>query len=925
MATDNVIVLKGLGTAAGVPQQITGGHASGLVVGELAVNTAASAVANRGHVFMGVSHTTSANTTNISVGSPTTEQYRADQEGGIVWVGAPILNEDDMSSDSDVHLATQQSVKAYVDTATASNRDIDGLGALGGTGVAQGDYFLISDNGTEKKITASNLEDWIFGNVSSDISIAAGGAATIGATKVTGAMLNDDAISGQDAIGGAPANSDELLLSDGGVLKSLTIANLAASAEFASGVPTTITVADESSDTTCFPLFATAVTGDLGPKTGTNLTFNSSTGALAATSFSGNLSGSDIASGTVAAARVATLNQDTSGTAAIATTVTLTDEGSDTTCFPVFAQTATGNIAMETDASALTYNSGTSSLAATTFVGALTGDASGSSGSCTGNAATATALASGRTIAMTGDVAWTSPSFDGSGNVTAAGTIQANAVEGSMLNTDVVSAQTALTSGLASTDELMVSDAGTLKRMDTSVLQSYLQSNLTFTTNTDADVTNANLLTKLAALESSSGASDQNITIGTDSGDTIVITGNLQVSGTTTTVDSTTVNLNDHNVVLDSGNSTSAVIDGAGITLEGGSGDDATFTYSTTGPQFEMKLGSSYEDLEVAKLTAASLDIEGNVDVNGTMEADAYTVDGATLQVYVEDTVGAMLDGTETNIAVSYDASNNNLDFVVASDLDTSGNAATATLAATSTVVDAAAASTTYYPALVDGLTGAQALEAESGFTFVGNTGILSATGFSGSGASLTSLNGSNISSGTVAAARVATLNQNTTGTAATVTTAAQPAITSLGTLTSLAVDNITINGNDISSTAGTDLTITPLGGQQIVLDGTIIVDAGVVTGATSITSTSFVGALTGQASTVATITGLAPDTATTQATQGAITSAANLATVGTIGTGVWNGTKIASAYLDDDTCHLSVAQTLSSKTIAGGAYTAAA
>lgn len=44
----------------------------------------------------------------------------------------------------------------------------------------------------------------------------------------------------------------------------------------------------------------------------------------------------------------------------------------------------------------------------------------------------------------------------------------------------------------------------------------------------------------------------------------------------------------------------------------------------------------------------------------------------------------------------------------------------------------------------------------------------------------------------------------------------------------------------------------------------------------------------------VSTITGLAPDTATTQATQAAITSAANLATVGTITTGVWTGTDIA-------------------------------
>ncbi len=56
------------------------------------------------------------------------------------------------------------------------------------------------------------------------------------------------------------------------------------------GTPTTITVADESSDTTCNVLFTTAATGDLGPKTGTNLTFNSSTGALTATSFVGAVS-----------------------------------------------------------------------------------------------------------------------------------------------------------------------------------------------------------------------------------------------------------------------------------------------------------------------------------------------------------------------------------------------------------------------------------------------------------------------------------------------------------------------------------------------------------------------------------------------------------------------------------------------------------
>lgn len=44
-------------------------------------------------------------------------------------------------------------------------------------------------------------------------------------------------------------------------------------------------------------------------------------------------------------------------------------------------------------------------------------------GSITGNAGTASTLATGRTISVSGDLTYTSPSFDGSGNVTAAGTL----------------------------------------------------------------------------------------------------------------------------------------------------------------------------------------------------------------------------------------------------------------------------------------------------------------------------------------------------------------------------------------------------------------------------------------------------------------------------------------------------------------------
>ena len=49
-------------------------------------------------------------------------------------------------------------------------------------------------------------------------------------------------------------------------------------------------------------------------------------------------------------------------------------------------------------------------------------------------------------------------------------TIAATSVEGSMLNTNVISGQTALTTTVATTDELLISDAGTLKRVDVSLI-----------------------------------------------------------------------------------------------------------------------------------------------------------------------------------------------------------------------------------------------------------------------------------------------------------------------------------------------------------------------------------------------------------------------------------------------------------------------
>ena len=81
------------------------------------------------------------------------------------------------------------------------------------------------------------------------------------------------------------------------------------------------------------------------------------------------------------------------------------------------------------------------------------------------------------------------------GSVTTA-TINDLAVTGAKLNTDVISAQTELATAPAATDELLVSDAGVLKRVDVSLVggnntpafSAYINSDQTLSDNTDTKV-----------------------------------------------------------------------------------------------------------------------------------------------------------------------------------------------------------------------------------------------------------------------------------------------------------------------------------------------------------------------------------------------------------------------------------------------------
>jgi hypothetical protein len=136
---------------------------------------------------------------------------------------------------------------------------------------------------------------------------------------------------------------------------------------------------------------------------------------------------------------------------------------------------------------------------------------------------------------------------------------------------------------------------------------------------------------------------------------------------------------------------------------------------------------------------------------------------------------------------------------------------------------------------------------------------------------------------------QVANLNVATAGVAGTVTSAAQPNITSVGTLTSLAVTGNTSSGNFIGTLNGSGANVTSISATNIssgtlaqarlanaavTLGSTALTLGSTVTtvaGLTSVTSTTFVGALTGAA--------------TSATTAGTVTTAAqpNITSVGTL------------------------------------------
>ena len=124
--------------------------------------------------------------------------------------------------------------------------------------------------------------------------------------------------------------------------------------------------------------------------------------------------------------------------------------------------------------------------------------------------------------------------------------------------------------------------------------------------------------------------------IGDNTG-TVVIAGNLQVDGVTTTINSTTLSVDDLNLVLGDGSTSASSSNGGGITLDLGTDGLATFTYDSANDRWTMN-----KDLAANIIGDITGDITGQVsDISNHTTDDL--AEGSTNLYYTDARVENVL------------------------------------------------------------------------------------------------------------------------------------------------------------------------------------------------------------------------------------------------------------------------------------------
>ena len=414
-------------------------------------------------------------------------------------------------------------------------------------------------------------------------------------------------------------------------------------------IATAITVADESNDDSCSILFATAATGDLGAKSGSNLTFNSSTGIVTATGFAGALTG-NVNGNVSGTALTVTQGAQTAITsvgvlgALVVDTVRIDDNAITSSADSLFAITAKsgqslGLESMRIDAGAVT---GLSSVTSTGFTGELTG-----------NASTATALASSRNLQVA-LATTTAQGFTGAADATSIGV--SGVLASANMDADTAHLGVAQTFTATKTFE-------TTNKLEFRDDNSYIYSN---------DANDIEVVATTITLDADSDIQLEGATTVTGN---LSVSGNLNIDGTTTTIDSTTVAIADSMLKLakDQANTADALDFGfygqygvsgthkyAGVFRDGSvTGDPFTFFDSLQAePGTTVNTGGTGYDLaDISAGAITSADgftgaLAGNVtgDVDGNVSGTALTVTQAS-QTAIEE-LGTLTALTVDNVII---------------------------------------------------------------------------------------------------------------------------------------------------------------------------------------------------------------------------------------------------------------------------------
>ena len=563
-----------------------------------------------------------------------------------IVIDVPITDEDNMASNSATAIASQQSIKAYVDSQVTA-QDLD----------------VASDSGSID-IDLDSESFTIAGGAGIDTS-ATGTTLTIAgelATETNAGIATFDGTDFTVSSGDVTVNAERIQDIVGAMVSSNTESGITVAYEDGDGT-IDFTVGTLNQDTTGNAATATAL------ETARNIhgvSFDG-TGNIDLTEVIQDTVGAMVSSNTESGITVAyedgdgtldftvgTLNQNTTGSAATLTTARTIHGVS----FDGSANIDLTEVVQDTVGAMFTSNTETN-IAATYQDGDGTIDLV--VGDTTGNSATATALETARAIAVSGDVVGTA-NFDGTADISISTTIQANSVA---LGTD--------TTGNYMSDV----SAGT------GVTVSH----------TAGEGSTATLSIGQAV------ATTSDVTFGDIAATDLTLAGNLTVNGTTTTAATTNTTISDRLIELGNG-TTGTPANDMGLVFERGSSDNVFVGWDESGDRIVVGTGSftgaSTGDLSFTRANFAaavgdfsSLDISGNADIDGTMEADAYTVNGTALNEYISDTVGAMVSSnTESGISVTYEDGDNTLDFAIGTlNQDTTGLAGTATALATARTI----------------------------------------------------------------------------------------------------------------------------------------------------------------------------------------------------------------------------------------------